>query len=75
MSAEIPDTLRQRLAEVTPRWMQLPGVVGTAIGLCEESLCVKVYLAADSQETRARLPDQLEGARVCVEITGEFRAI
>ena len=74
MSAEPPADLREQLAEVTPGWMELPEVVGTGIGLWEGHPCVKVYLAADSPETRAALPDQLAGATVRVEVTGEFRA-
>ena len=50
--------------------MALPGVVGTAIGLCEGERCIKVLVADSNPATRRRIPDRLEGYRVLVEVTG-----
>ena len=53
--------------------MTLPGVVGTAIGLCEGERCIKVFLADSNAATKRRIPDRLEGYRVLVEVTGTIK--
>jgi len=61
------------LAAHTDSLMMLPGVVGTAVGLCDGQRCIKVLLADSSAATKARLPTSLEGYRVVVEVTGAIR--
>jgi len=68
-------TVRERsidevLAAHTDSLMALPGVVGTAIGLCGGERCIKVLVADSNAATKRRLPDRLEGYRVLVEVTG-----
>lgn len=58
------------LAAHTDSLMALPGVVGTAIGLCEGERCIKVLVADSNPATRRSIPDRLEGYRVLVEVTG-----
>lgn len=58
------------LAAHTDSLMALPGVVGTAIGLCGGERCIKVFLADSSPDTKRRIPARLEGYRVLVEVTG-----
>jgi hypothetical protein len=58
------------LAAHTDSLMALPGVVGTAIGLCEGERCIKVLVADSNPAMRRRIPDRLEGYRVLVEVTG-----
>lgn len=58
----------------TPEWMELPGVVGTGIGLCEdEEPCIRVFLQAPSPEAEAAIPERVEGYRVELVVTGPFR--
>jgi hypothetical protein len=52
----------------------VPGVVGTAIGRCDGTLCIRVFLARADDATRRRIPTQLEGYPVRVEVSGEIRA-
>jgi hypothetical protein len=54
--------------------MGQPGVVGTAVGLCDGGPCIKVYLANASPELRARIPATYRGFVVDPEVTGELRA-
>jgi hypothetical protein len=63
------------LAAHTDSLMALPGVVGTAIGLCDGERCIKVLLADSSSDTKARIPDRLEGYRVVAEVTGTIRPL
>ena len=60
--------------ELTPTVMALSGVVGTAVGLCDDEPCIKVYLARDDQELRARIPETYRGFAVDIEVSGEFEA-
>ncbi len=66
-------TIDQVLAAHTDALMALPGVVGTAIGLCDGERCIKVFLADSNQDTQRRIQSRLEGYRVVVEVTGAIR--
>ena len=61
------------LAAHTDSLMALPGVVGTALGLCDGEQCIKVLLADSTAATRSRIPTRLEGYRVVSEVTGPIR--
>ena len=70
----VPDLrpIEEVLASVTPAWMEVPGVVGTGHGLCDGSPCIVVYASARTPEIEARIPDEVEGHPVRVEITGRI---
>jgi hypothetical protein len=53
--------------------LALPGVVGTAVALCDGERCIKVLLADANPDTRSRIPTRLDGYRVVVEVTGTIR--
>ena len=58
---------------LTDSVMALPGVVGTGIGLCGETPCIKVYLALEDSDLRSHIPRTFRGFPVEVEVTGELR--
>ena len=66
-------SIDQVLAAHTDSLMAVPGVVGTAIGLCDGERCIKVLVADSNPETKRRIPDRLEGYRVLVEVTGTIK--
>jgi hypothetical protein len=66
-------SIDQVLAAYTDSLMALPGVVGTAIGLCDGERCIKVLLADSNPDTKRRIPDRLEGYRVLAEVTGTIK--
>lgn len=66
--------IEEVLAKHTDSLMALPGVVGTAIGLCDDKPCIRVLLADSAAAARLKIPEQLEGHRVRVEVTGPIRA-
>jgi hypothetical protein len=68
-------SIDQVLAAHTDSLMALPGVVGTAIGLCDGERCIKVFLADSAPETKKRIPARLEGYRVLAEVTGTIRPL
>jgi hypothetical protein len=54
--------------------MTLPGVVGTAVALCERGeQCIKVLLEDSRPETTSRIPSRIEGYRVITEVAGSIR--
>jgi hypothetical protein len=65
------------LAEVlrahTDRLMAVPGVVGTAEGLCDGRPCIKVFVVRTTPDLLRAIPASLEGYPVAVEETGELR--
>lgn len=68
-------TIEQALKEHTNELMSIPGVVGTAIGLCDERPCIKVYVTEKTPELERKIPSILEGYPVMVEESGEFRKL
>jgi hypothetical protein len=54
--------------------MRIPGVVGTAIGLCGTTPCIKVLVVRDTPALREAIPATLEGYRVELDETGVIRA-
>jgi hypothetical protein len=75
---ESPAMPQRRIEEVlsdhTNRLLAVPGVVGTARGLCDGRPCIKVYVVKKTPELLAQLPVALDGYTVAVEESGEFRA-
>jgi len=62
-------TINQVLAAHTDSLMKIPGVVGTAVGLCGSERCIKVLMTGASPSV-GKIPTQLEGYKVVVEIAG-----
>jgi len=58
----------------TDSLMRIPGVVGTAIGLCDGKPCIKVLVFRATPELRKAIPASLEGYRVTLDETGTVRA-
>ena len=63
------------LKEHTESIMSIPGVVGTAQGLCDNKPCIKVYVTQETPELEQKIPQMLEGYPVMIEETGKIRAL
>jgi len=63
------------LEEHTNGLMSLPGVVGTAQGLCAGKPCIKVYVVKKTPDLMKQIPAILEGYTVEIQATGEIRAL
>jgi hypothetical protein len=59
----------------TDSLMRIPGVVGTAIGLCGDTPCIKVLVVRVTPELRKAIPQSLDGYRVELDETGEVKAL
>lgn len=68
-------TIQEVQKEHTDELMAVPGVAGTAIGMCNERPCIKVYVVKKTPELDRKIPDTLEGYPVMTEETGEFRRL
>jgi hypothetical protein len=69
---ELQRPIEEVQAEYGPRWMELPGVVGHGLALCEEAPCIRVFVSEEIQEARDSIPEQVEGYPVEVVVTGAF---
>lgn len=65
-------TIEQTLAEHTEAWMEIDGVEGTGIGLCNEAPCIKIFVSRPPESFEGRLPETVEGHPVRLEPTGRF---
>ncbi len=74
---EIPmeKTIETVLKEQTGNLMGIPGVVGTAQGLCSGKPCVKVYVVKKTSDLVKQIPATLEGYAVEIQVTGEIKAL
>jgi len=66
-------SIEEVLASHNDSLLSLPGVMGTAIGLCESERCITVYLKDSAAATSKKVPERLEGYRVKLEVSGEVR--
>jgi hypothetical protein len=62
------------LAEHNESLMAVPGVVGTAIGVCDGAPCIRVFFRSAAAAERAHLAPKLDGYPVRAEVTGRFDA-
>lgn len=69
-----PRTIEEVQEAHTGEWMRIPGVVGTGIGSCEGRPCIKVFASELNATIEERIPEEVEGYPVRVEVTGPFRA-
>ena len=67
--------IEQVLQEHTEWLMALPGVVGTAQGLCADEPCIRVFVVEATEELLKQIPEEIEGYTVDVQQTGEIKAL
>jgi len=65
-----PKTIDAVLAAHNDSLMAVPGVVGTAVGRCRGAPCIRVLVTRTSDELRRRIPRELEGFPVQIDVTG-----
>jgi hypothetical protein len=76
LDEEMTDTsIEQVLQERTPEWLSIPGVVGTAIGECEGTPCIRILVERKTPELVEQLPSVVDGFVVDIQETGPIRAL
>ncbi len=68
---DINDVMRSH----TEGLMSIPGVVGTAQGLCNNTPCIKVFVIEKTKVIDQKIPNVLEGYPIVIEETGEIRPL
>lgn len=71
----VEKSIEQVLQEHTDSLMALPGVVGTAQGLCADKPCIQVFVVKATEDLLKQIPEEIEGYTVDVQQTGEFKAL
>lgn len=54
--------------------MSLPGVSGIGEGIFKDSPCIKVFVEAQTEELKEKIPAKLDGFPVLIVETGTFNA-
>lgn len=68
--AQASRTIEAVLAAHNDSLMAVPGVLGTAIGRCNGAPCIRILVNRVSDEVQRRVPSQLEGFPVRIDVTG-----
>ena len=68
-------TIEQVLKDNTSKWMDIQGIEGTAIGLCNDQPCIKIFTSIQPEEIQTMIPAALEGYPVVIEYTGSIRPL
>ncbi|MHC4105058.1 MAG: hypothetical protein ACYSR9_08965 [Planctomycetota bacterium] len=63
-------TIEEVLQEYTDTLMSIPGVVGTAQGLCNDRPCIRVHVIEKTPALEQKIPTVLEGYPVELIETG-----
>ncbi|MFC1608028.1 hypothetical protein ACFL47_08660 [Candidatus Latescibacterota bacterium] len=67
-------SINEVLNAYTPKLMEIPGAIGTAIGEHEGKQCIIVMVHAQTEKTSEKIPSNIEGYTVQIKETGEIRA-
>ena len=68
-------TIDEVLDMHSPDLMSIPGVKGTAMGLCKEMPCIHVFIERNTDQIRGLLPCELDGYKVRAVVSGEIFAL
>ena len=68
-------TIEQVLKDNTSKWLDIRGIEGTAIGLCHDQPCIKIFTSIQPEEIQTMIPAAVEGYPVVIEYTGSFRPL
>lgn len=70
----MPDyTIEEVLQKNSNKWMKIPGVVGTALGIFNNKPCIKIFVTELSPHIQKHIPTQIKNHLIIVEETGLFR--
>ena len=67
-------TIKNALKAYTDELMALPGVVGTAQGLCEGAPCIKVYVVKKTPQLEKQIHSTLGEYSYQIKETGKIRS-
>ena len=68
---KVEDVIREH----TQKLMALPGVVAVGQGEWRGNQCIRIMVSDLNNDTLEQIPDTIEGYKVIVEESGEFKAL
>ena len=68
-------TIEQVQEKHTDKWMAIPGVQGTAIGMSEGKPCILILSSVKAENLRDKIPSTVESYPVIIKETGAFHAL
>jgi len=68
--ADAPRTIEAVLAAHNDSLMAVSGVLATAIGRCSNAPCIRILVSRVTDEVQRRVPSQLEGFPVRIDVSG-----
>jgi len=68
-------TIEQVQEKHTDRWMAIPGVQGTAIGMSEGKPCILILSSVKPETLQDKIPSTVAGYPVIVRESGAFYAL
>lgn len=67
--------LNEVLRQHTPELMSLPGVEGTALGLCGDTVCIKVFVSQKNPQLAQKIQSILQDYPFEIQQTGKIKAL
>jgi hypothetical protein len=67
---EASKTIEAVLAAHNDSLLAVAGVLGTAIGRCSGAPCIRILVSRVTDEVQRRIPSNLEGFAVQIDVTG-----
>jgi hypothetical protein len=67
-------TIEQVQDAHTNEWMDIPGVEGTGIALCDGNPCIVIFSSKSAEELKDRIPATLDGYPIVIREAGNFNA-
>jgi hypothetical protein len=68
-------TIEQVKERYEAAWLAIEGVEGVGLGREGSGKVIKVYVSKKTKALQQRIPTQVEGYPVRLEVSGEFRAL
>jgi len=69
------ESIEQVKSKYEMEWLRIEGVEGVGIGEENEKPVIRVYVAKKTKTIQEKVPSQIEGYPVRIEVSGEFHAL
>lgn len=68
-------TIEQVLKDNTKKWMDIPGIEGTAVGMYKDRLCIKIFTSIQPDKIKTMIPTSINGYQVVIEYMGQIHSL
>ena len=67
-------TIEELLQKNSERWMSIPGVTATGLGLFNNEPCIKIFVTEITEQIKKQIPEHIGNYRIVIEQSGLFEA-